>query len=223
MVELLNAADAVAVLHDGSIPFFRALTRRPVGLVGLPFPLEKVREMCPPAPKRKVIELGGSVREAFTDGGSALLNMAALSKIGLPGIVDMLDPAEEEYLQSIREYIPLPEITLRQNSQGWDRYITRANYSLLGLHLDYGYTWGNFPLECASVSMPCVAPSSLYTQKTLFPGLCLPHHDIPGAVAMVKKLVSDIGFYEETVAYAQSQIEFFSYAQCKKRLLNLIS
>lgn len=223
MVELLNTADAVAVLHVESIPFFRALTHRPVGLVGLPFPLDKVREMCPPVQKNIIIELGSSIRSAFTDNGNALVNLAALSAIGLPGIIDMLDPVEEEYLRSIREYVPLPKITLRKNSQGWDQYITRANYSLLGLHLDHGHTWGSFPLECAAVGMPCVSSPSLFTQKTLFPGLCVSHHNITGAADMVRKLVSDAGFYEEAVSYAQSQIEFFSYQQCKERLFNLIS
>lgn len=223
MVELLNMADAVAVLHDESIPFFKALTYRPVDLVGLPFPLDRVRQLCPPVRKREEIELGSSIRFSFIRNRNALVNLAALSEIGMPGVIDMLDPVEREYLQSIRAYVPLPQIKFRENNRGWDHYITQANYSLLGLHLDYRYTWGRFPIECAAVRMPCVAPPSLYTQKTLFPRLCVPPHDIEGTVALVKKLVSDTGFYEETVSYAQSQIELFSYDQCKMRLLNLIS
>lgn len=223
MVELLNMVDAVAVPHDESIPLFKALTSRPVGLVGLPFPLKRVRKMCPPVRKRQEIELGSSIRSSFRHNRNALLNLAALSGIGMPGVIDILDPVEMEYVQSIRKYVPLPQIKFRVNNSGWDRYITRANYSLLGLHLDYRYTWGKFPIECAAVRMPCVAPPSLYTQKILFPGLCVPHHDIGGAVALVKKLVSDTRFYEDTVSYAQSQIELFSYDQCKMRLFNLIS
>lgn len=223
MVELLNMVDAVAVLHDESIPFFKTLTYKPVGLVGLPFPLKKVRELCPHVQKRGEIELGSSIRSSFIHNRNALVNLVALSKIGMPGVVDILDPVEMEYVQSIREYVPLPQIKFRENNSGWDHYITQANYSLLGLHLDYCYTWGRFPIECAAVRMPCVAPPSSYTQKTLFPRLCVPHHDIEGAAALVKKLVSDAGFYEETVSYAQSQIELFSYEKCKKRLLNLIS
>ena len=222
MVELLNIVDAVAVLHDESIPLFKAMTARPVGLVGLPFPLKRVRELCPPVQKREEIELGSTIRSVFTHNRNALVNLAALSEIGMPGVVDIREPVEMEYVQYIRKYVPVPQIRFRQNNLGWDHYIIQANYSLLGLHLDYRYTWGRFPIECAAVRMPCVAPPSLYTQKILFPSLCVPYHDIERTAALVKKLVSDANFYEEAVSYAQSQIELFSYEQCKMRLVDLI-
>gem|GEM_PF-2876587 len=222
MVELLNIVDAVAVLHDESIPLLKAMSTRPVGLVGLPFPLERVRELCPPVPKREEIELGSTIRSVFTHNRNALVNLAALSEIGMPGAVDIREPEEMEYVRRIRKYVPIPQIRFRRNDLGWDHYIIQASYSLLGLHLDYRYTWGRFPIECAAVRMPCVAPPSLYTQKILFPGLCVPYHDIEGTVALMKKLASDINFYEETVSYAQSQFELFSYEQCKRRLVDLI-
>ncbi|MCL5290142.1 MAG: hypothetical protein M1489_03800 [Firmicutes bacterium] len=223
MVELLNIVDAVAVLHDESIPLFRALTSKPVGLVGLPFPIDKVRQMCPLVRKKEEIELGNSIKSSLLQNRNSLVNLAALTEIGIPGVVDIGEPAEMEYVRSIRKYAPLLQIRFRQNNSGWDHYITQANYSLLGLRLDYRNNWGRFPIECAAVRMPCVASPSLYTQKILFPRLCVPHYDIRGAAALVKKLVTDAGFYEETVAYAQSQMELFSYDHCKERLFNLIS
>lgn len=223
LVELLNLADAVAVLHDESIPFFKALTHKPVDVVGAPFPLKRVREMCPPVRKREEIALGSSIRSILTHNRNAMVNLAALFEIGMPGVVDIWEPVEMEYYQSIRKYLPIPQITFRYSKSGWDQYITQANYSLLGLHLDYRYSWGRFPIDCAAVRIPCVGSPSLYTQKILFPRLCVPYHDIEGAAALVRKLVSDAKFYEEAVSYAQSQIERFSYEQCKMRLYNLIS
>lgn len=222
MVELLNIADAVAVLHDESIPFFKALTNKPVDVVGLPFPIKRVREMCPPVQKREEIGLGSSLRSFLTHNKNALVNLAALTKIGMPGVVDILKPEEMEYFKSIRKYVPLPKIKFRYFILGWDHYITQANYSLLGLHLDYRCSWGRFPIDCAAVRTPCVASPSLYTQKILFPSLCVNYHDIEGAQTLIKKLVSDTKFYEDTVSYAQSKMEQFSYEQCKMRLLNLL-
>lgn len=223
MVELLNIVDAVAVLHDESIPLFRALTSRPVSLVGLPYPVEKVQEMCPPVQKRQEIELGSTIRSIFTHNQNALVNLGALAEVGIPGVVNILNPKEKEFIKSVREHVPLPPIRFRYiNIEGKEHYITQANYSILGLHLDCRYTWGRFTIDCAAVRMPCVAPSSFYTQKVLFPRLCVPFHDIEGAVALMKKLISDPEFYEDIVAYAQSQIELFSYEQCKTRLLNII-
>ena len=222
MVELLNIADAVAVLHNESIPFFKALTNKPVDVVGAPFPIKRVREMCPPVRKREEIELGSSIKSVLTHNRNALVNLGALAEIGMPGVVEIWEPVEMEFYQSIRKYLPIPQIKFRSSELGWDHYITQANYSLLGLHLDYRYSWGRFPINCAAVRMPCVGSPSLYTQKVLFPNLCVPYHDIEGAVALVKKLVSDANFYEENVSYAQSQIEEFNYKQCKIRLLNML-
>lgn len=222
MVELLNIADAVAVLHDESIPLFKALTSRPVGLVGLPFPLAKARRMCPPVQKCAEIELGSIIEAGLNSSRNGSVNLAALSKTGMPGVVEIRDPVEMEYVQSISKYVTLPPVRFRHNASDWDRYITLASYSLLGLHLDYRYTWGKFPIECAAVRMPCVAPPSLYTQKTLFPGLCVPYYDIEGAAALVRKLASDARFYEEAVAYAESQLDFFSYEKTRERLMDLV-
>ncbi|HBC91803.1 MAG TPA: hypothetical protein DCZ10_02575 [Pelotomaculum sp.] len=223
MVELLNIADAVAVLHDESISFFKALTNKPVDVVGVPYPIKRVREMCAPAQKRKEIVLGSSIRSILTHNRNALVNLAALSESGLPGVVNIWEPVEMEYVQSIRKFLPIPFISFRSLKSGWNQFITQVNYSLLGLHLDYRYSWGRFPIDCAAVGTPCVGSPSLYTQKILFPRLCVPYHDIGGAVALLKKLISDAKFFDEVVTYAQSQIERFSYEKCKMRLLNLIS
>ncbi|AGL02775.1 hypothetical protein [Desulfoscipio gibsoniae] len=223
LVELLNIVDAVAVLHDESIPLFKALTSKPVGLVGVPFPLQKVRELCPPVQKRQEIELGSIIEASALRNRDGLVNLVALSEIGMTCVVDMRNPAEMDYLWSIRTYLKLPQIKFRDNNPDWEHYLTQASYSLLGLHLDYRYTWGSFPLECAAVRMPCVAPSCLYTQKHLFPELCVPYNDIPGVVALVKKLVNDVKFYEQALAYAEEQLDFFSGEKTFHRLLNLIS
>ncbi|WP_245779741.1 hypothetical protein [Desulfoscipio geothermicus] len=221
MVELLNIADAVAVLHNESIPFVKLLTTKPVDLVGLPFPLERVRKICPPVQKREEIELGSIMGAHWQRNRNGLVNVVALAEIGLPGTVDAWHPVEKEYVASMRAYLPIPPIRFRE-AFGWQDYITEANKSLLGLHLDYRNTWGRFPVDCAGVRMPCVAPPTLLTQKILFPGLCVPYYDIDGARNLVHRLVSEPGFYEETVAYAESRLEFFTPERTMERLLNLL-
>ena len=221
MVELLNIADAVAVIHDESIPLIKLLTTRPVGLVGLPFPLERVRKICPPLQKGEEIELGSIMGAHWFRNRNGLVNVVALSEIGLPGTVDVWHPVEKEYVAGVREYMPIPPIRFRQ-AFGWQDYITEANSSLLGLHLDYRTTWGRFPLDCAGVRMPCVAPATLYTQKILYPGLCVPYYDIDAARNLVNRLVSEPAFYEETMDYAESQLDFFSPKKTVERLMNLL-
>ncbi len=222
MVELLNIADAVAVIHDESIPFFKLLTSKPVGLVGLPFPLERVRKLCPPVQKREEIELGSIMGAYWLRNRNGLVNVVALSEIDLPGTVDVWHPVEKQYVEAMREYLPIPPIRFRE-AYGWQDYITEANKSLLGLHLDFRLTWGRFPVDCAAVRMPCVAPATFYTQKKLFPDLCVPYYDIDLVKTLVNRLITEPSFYEEVVAYAETQLDFFSPELTIARLMNLLA
>ncbi len=220
LVELLNMADAVAVPTPETIPFFQALTRRPVGFVGLPFPIERVRkELCPPVEKNQEIQLGSFMGSYWSRNG--LANLAALSKTGLPGAVDLQDPEEKKYIQMFSKYMPLPPIRC-YHSVSWDRYIIEVNKSALGLHLDFRLTWGRFPIDCAAVRIPCIAPSNLYTQKILFPRLCVSYHNIEQAAKLARELLANQAFYDEIMAYAETKLPLFGYEESKKRLLNLL-
>lgn len=231
-VELLNLADAVAVLHEYQIPVIRAITKKPVGVVGLPFPLKKVREdLCPPVEKERIIDLGSALGKIWSRNG--LVNIAVLSETGLPGAADMQDPEELKYLRIMRKYMPIPPIYFRETSyrpfasndrvELWETYITQVNRSLLGIHLDYRLTWGRFPLDCAAVRMPCVATPHFYTQKILFPDLCVLYQDVDRAAYMVKKLLKDRVFYDHVMSYAESKLPYFAESETKERLLELLS
>ncbi|NLI14042.1 hypothetical protein [Pelotomaculum propionicicum] len=219
-IELLNTADAVGVTHEYSIPIIKALTTRPVGLVGVPFPLKRVREeLCPPVEKKQAIHVGCGTGKSFNRNG--IVNLAALSEIGLPGVVDVWGPEDIEYVRLMKKYMPLPPIYF-SHTPPWEDYITQLNYSIMGLHLDFRQIWGRFALDCAAVRMPCIAPDNFYTQKRLFPRLCVKScQDIDGAVKMAKELLKNDSFYEEVMAYAESQLDYFDNEAAKKRLLDL--
>lgn len=213
-VELLNIADAVGVTHEYDIPIIKALTTRPVGLVGVPFPLKKVREeLCSPVEKKQVIQLGSMFRNGF-------VNLAALSEIGLPGAIDLYSLKEIEYIRLMRKYLPIPPISFKYTPR-WEDFMSHLNQSIMGLHLDFRQIWGRFALDCAAVGMPCIAPENFYTQKRLFPRLCVNYQDIDGAVKLAKELLKNNRVYEEAMAYAESQLAFFDNAEAKKRLLDL--
>jgi hypothetical protein len=230
-IELINLADAVAVLHEYDIPIIKTLTPKPVGLAGCPFPLKRVREeLCPKVHKNQVIELGSAMGIVMNRNG--LVNLAALSEIGLPGATDNQSLEEIEYVRQMRKYIPIPPIHFRNKGSDfwqdrvtrWEQFISRINYSIMGLHLDYRQVWGRFALDCAVVRMPCIAADNFQTQKILFPRLCLKNYlDIDHAVKLAKELLKNNSFYEEVMAYAESQLSFFDNEAAKKRLLDLLN
>lgn len=220
LIELLNMADAVAVVNEDTIPFFRQLTSKPVGFVGLPFPLKRVREtLCPPVEKEQVILLGGLMGSVISRNG--LVNLAVLSKIGLPGLVDIQLPIENDYMRIIDRYVKVPRVTCCQNVT-WENFIAKANKCIFGVHMDYRLTWGRFPIDCAAVRMPCIAPPNLYTQKILFPRLCVQYQDVDKAAELARDLLDKQNFYDEIMAYAESKLPVFDYELSKKRLLDLL-
>lgn len=219
-IELLNIADAVGVTHEYSIPIIKALTARPVGLIGVPFPLKRVREeLCPPVEKKLAIHVGCGTGKSFNRNG--IVNLAALSEIGLPGVVDVWAQEDVEYARLIKKYIPLPPLHFSHTPR-WEDFISQLNYSIMGLHLDFRQIWGRFALDCAAVRMPCIAQDTFYTQKILFPRLCVNYQDIDGVVKLAKMLLKNNRFYEEVMAYAESQLAFFDNEGAKKRLLDLL-
>lgn len=220
LIELLNMADAVGVTHEYDIPIITALTARPVGLVGVPFPLKRVREeLCPPVEKKRVIHVGCGTGKSFNRNG--IVNIAALAEIGMPGVVDVWSQEDIEYICQMKKYMPIPPLYF-SCTPAWEDYIANLNYSMMGLHLDYRQIWGRFALDCAAVRMPCIAPDNFYSQKTLFPRLCIDYQDIDGAVKLAKELMKNNSFYEEVMAYAESQLVFFDNEAAKGRLLNLL-
>ncbi|MTI85037.1 MAG: hypothetical protein FH756_14365 [Firmicutes bacterium] len=220
-IELLNIAEAVGVTHEYDIPIIQPLTGKPVGLVGVPFPLKKVREeLCPPVEKNLVIHVGCGTGKSFNRNG--IVNIGALAEIGVPGVVDVWGLEDREYIRKMKKYMPIPPIYYNYTPR-WEDYIARLNHSFLGLHLDYRQIWGRFALDCAAVRMPCIAPDNFYTQKTLFPRLCVDFQEIDRAVNLAKKLLKDHSFYEEVMAYAESQLAFFDNQGAKDRLLNLLN
>lgn len=219
-IELLNIADAVGVTHEYSIPIIKSLTARPVGMLGVPFPLKRVREeLCPPVQKKRTIHVGCGTGKSFNRNG--IVNLAALAEIGLPGVVDVWGPEDIEYVRQIKKYIPIPPICFSHTPR-WEDYIARLNHSVLGLHLDFRQIWGRFALDCAAVRMPCIAPDNFYTQKKLFPRLCVSYQDVEGAVKLAGELLRNNSFYEEVMAYAESQLPFFDGGAAKRRLLDLL-
>lgn len=219
LIELLNIADAVGVTHEYDIPIIQPLTNRPVGLVGVPFPLKRVREeLCPPVEKKQQIHVGCGTGKIFNRNG--IVNIAALSEIGLPGVIDVWSEDDKEYVYMIKEYMQIPPIYFNYTPR-WEDYISQLNCSFMGLHLDYRQIWGRFALDCAAVRMPCIAPDNFYTQKKLFPRLCVDSQDIDGAVKLAKELLKNSTFYEEVMAYAESQLAFFDNEAAKERLLDL--
>jgi hypothetical protein len=220
-IKLLNTADAIAVHNEETIPFFQALTRKPVGFVGLPFPLKRLREeLCPQVQNDEgEIHLGSLMGSLINRNGFA--NLAVLSKTGLPGAVDIQHPIEKEYIRKVRNYLQIPSIRCHQ-SLSWDHYMVEVSKSTLGVHLDFRLTWGRFPIDCAALGIPCVASPNLYTQKILFPRLCVPCQDIDKAAGLVRELYNNYNFYDEVMAFAESKLPMFSYEESKKRLLNLV-
>jgi len=219
-IELLNKADAIGVTHEYDIQIIKGLTTKPVGLLGVPFPLSRVRkDLCPPVEKKRVIHVGCGTGKSFNRNG--LVNIAALAEIGLPGVVDVWIPEDIEYVRQVKKFLPIPPIDFSYTPR-WEDYIQRLNSSFLGLHLDYRQIWGRFALDCAAVRMPCIAPDSFYTQKRLFPRLCVDFQDIEGAVGLAKELLRNKSFYQEVMDFAESQMNFFDNEAAKQRLLSLL-
>lgn len=202
-VKAVAAADLVAVVSENTIPYYRLLTGAPVVWWGLPY-YEHVTRGLALAPEKRdpdLMAIGAPPSAAAKNGlASALVAVRCGLRVLVFGARE-----DEDALRAVGAVARVVPITGSINAA---REVAAAR---VAVHLDPRDTWGRFSLDCAAVGVPCVGSSRVEAQRRLFPRLTLDWLDGEGAVALVKRLLSDQALYDESVAAAQEELTSFGY------------
>lgn len=81
-------------------------------------------------------------------------------------------------------------------------------------------TYGRSAVEAACIGTPIVGSDVTFAQKMLFPDLTVESGDIRKQSQIITKLFKEKSFYADVVEKANDAVEFFSYENRKKELLN---
>lgn len=209
-VQVLNMVDYVGIINAKAEGLMRALTQKPVVVIGIPYPVQWTKDHRRDR-HNGLVELGSPPPERY-----GIWNAAALRKARVPGICYHRGEEDATLAKEL-----LPDITLHPMTD-WQSYFIHHSGNRIGLHLDGRSTWGRFPLDCAAAGMPCISTRGSQTQSILFPNLTLEYYQIEEAAALVRRLLEDDRFYRDAVAHAEAHLSFFDLGPTRQRLLSAL-
>lgn len=84
-------------------------------------------------------------------------------------------------------------------------------------------SYGRFSIECATLGIPCIGTYLVDSIHRCFPDLCTEPNDIPKTAKLVNQLINDDDFYTEVANKAQQKVEYYSYDNCRKMMLEFLN
>ena len=82
------------------------------------------------------------------------------------------------------------------------------------------HTYGRSAVDCAAIGLPCVGSNWQWAQTLLWPNITTEPAYLQQQKEIVIKLMEDDVFYKEQIEYADTKLDFFSYENRKKDLLD---
>ena len=77
--------------------------------------------------------------------------------------------------------------------------------------------------NCAMCAIPCITSNTCYSGTILYPELLTSPGDINKINELITKLENSTSFYRRVLSHAKKNLKYFSFDQCKRRMLSLVS
>jgi hypothetical protein len=239
---LLDTSDLVNVINRHSLPLFRSLTQSKVESIGIPYPVDGVKQFIVPVEARqKRIFLCAHLSRQWNE-------YLAAREIGLPyygyelgrprpdvrsRLTELIKTGSyawdsEDYIKKTRAlYKALyndHSLGITKYTKDTESYLTEHSGSYFWINLDSRYTWSRFTLDAAALCMPLITTSSTYHGEVFFPETTLPHAmDIERAVEIGTRLKNDRDFYDRVAAYPGDKMDFLRADTMKRTLLGALN
>jgi len=225
LLRLFDAVDLIAAINEWSVPILAELTSTPVAWVGIPYPVDYVRNLavavdcrepvclvCPAQlklPSYVVAKATGLRIRTYAKKSSRNFRNLPLFFRHRRFSVDLF----KQYWQ-----VRLPDAEIRLEVSLEEFWRTEAR-SQIWVNLDDRYTWGRYVLDAAALGVPCITTRNTAHGPYLFPETCVEDvFSTEQAVSMASRLVSDAKFYQHVVDFAQSRLNRYSAEACVERL-----
>ncbi len=82
------------------------------------------------------------------------------------------------------------------------------------------HTYGRTAVDNASLDLPTVGADWTYSQKKIWPDLCVSAGDVWKQKKLIQKLMEEESFYFDCIEKAREAVQFYSYENRKNELLN---
>lgn len=220
-----DLTDLIVAIHPQGVSMLGSLTSTPVHHIGIPYPVDGVREQS--------VDRSARTREIFLCARplDRPLDYLAARPLDLPMYAyettfsrrprellrhRSLDKAH--YTRQAADRYADPGLTVLPHTHLFG-YFERVARSLLWMNLDPRRTWARYIIDAASLGVPVVTTLETGHGPILFPELIVESpYDIAGATRIARRLLEDEGFYCAIVERAAGGLEWYRPEQTLARL-----
>jgi hypothetical protein len=180
----LLSADIIFVHNQQDKQYYQGLTNHSDVRVLQSLMIEDPIQNITPQENRSGVMIGGNFKSWYGGFDSFMLAFSVTNEIYSP---QMGRRQEGESTLGITQ---LPYLE-------WNQWISELSKRRVGIHMMRTHAAGTFALNCSYLGIPCIGYNGLDTQRILHPNLSVDDGDLVTAKSLLKKLWSDLDFYEE--------------------------
>lgn len=210
--------DLLGVVEKNALSYWGKLSdgRKPVAYIGWPYPVEYVKSLRQPAAGKR-IEL--RVCASFPRYLSAALLRDYPPTDWCVHVNDNENRVSETRL--IHRILGRKSACSGGYSE-WEDYLKHVARSYIGVAVDSRYTLGRYALDYAALGRPLLCGETAVNRR-LFPDLVCYYYDLETQAMLLHKLYHNTEFYTHCVTQAETALNEYTYAVCRKRYMDAIA
>ena len=223
--QVADSCDLVVAINGYGLDYLRSLTSTRVELIGLPYPVDGMRELAVPLEQRKQsLLLCGWLLERSTD-------YVAVKDIGLPMVgyerafkrtlrraIQHRTTDRKRWVLRAEEVYGDDNLSIYMQT-GLKEYFMLARSLLLWVNLDSRYTWARYVIDAAALGIPIITTENTWQGPRLFPDLVVESpYDVKGAEVLARRLIEDSEFYQAVVEQASQKLDWYRPEATVERL-----
>lgn len=228
--QVADQCDLVVAINEFGLDYLSGMTSSPVALVGLPYPVDGMRELAIPKDEReRALLLCGWLLDRSTD-------YDAVKGLGLPVVgyertfkrtfrraLQRRAADRNRWVVRAREVYNDPGLEVRLQT-GLAEYFRYVRKLFVWVNLDARYTWARYVLDAAALGIPIITTENTWQGPRLFPDLVVQSpYDVKGAEALARRLTEDADFYESVVVQASAQLDWYRPEATVQRLYEALN
>lgn len=214
--QVADCCNLVIAINQFGLDYLSTLTSTPVSLIGLPYPVDGMRSLAVSVEEReRAVLLCGWLLDRSTD-------YDAVKDLGLP-LVGYERTFKRTFRRALqrraadrkRWVLRAEEVYNDSNlsvhlQTGLTEYFQRVRRLFLWVNLDSRYTWARYVIDAAALGIPIITTENTWQGPRLFPELIVQSpYDVKGARHLAQRLIEEPEFYQNVVANAAKQLDWY--------------
>jgi hypothetical protein len=210
----VHSFDSIFCHNESDKPYYEGMfPNKPVNVISSLMIEDLLTDIIPDSRTYNKVMIGGNFSKFYGGFNSYMVSDEFYESS--KHVMDSHSKREDEGLIDDLNHLP------RMSWLEWMRELSTYRYAI---HLMPTVAAGTFSKNCGYFGIPCIGNYKMDTQKLIFPELSVDVEDIKTARKLAKRLVDDVGFYEECSTNAKTNYKnYFSIDIWKEKMFTILN